>query len=708
METKNIYSLKSKVALYVILSFIILFIINIFLIRHLKTTIIKDTEIQLVRQGESYAKIITKSETAILNDLSKGGKLHNLLKNLADSASNTSSNTIKYIMILNNNNSLIMHSDFSKVGSKYTDKVTETASKSSQAGYMKYLDNRGNNIYDCFTPLISSSSDGKNGKIGYIRIGMATRLNDKISAATSNYTTTSAIFFFFSLILAIILLQRLATPVTDFIQQAKKVSSGDLTSEININTKDELNTLSFFFNKIISNFSSLAGNVRKTCSGLTKIHKNIDLSSKEILSNSEKQSKLTEKAQDYLSRIDVSVKNVYNNLEHLSGFTRDNLIASKDMQDSNATVIRNLDNLTRHVQAAFSPVNSMLSSENSISSDVKELAETIAKAEMFVSSINTALPKIEKDAKEAVIFSSSVTKSTNEIGLSSVQNSIEGIQRIKSTVRRATEVVDKLGNRSMEIDKILTVINEIAEQTNLLALNAAILASEAGEHGRGFNVVATEIRELSERTAMSTKEIDKLIKTVISEVNEAIDVMNQSSTYVDEGERLSNETYSALSTILKTSQDSSAKAKAIEEETSLQVQGMMQMINLFKYISNKVTTILKATEEQAVKGKEVSTDTAIKLKNKSVEMQRNISSQSALSKKISAAISDYSQMLDNMLNAIVQHAEENKHLSDVIKGLDTIAEKNAATAYNIADIYDSVSNETTKVDKLLNKINLEN
>ena len=86
-------------------------------------------------------------------------------------------------------------------------------------------------------------------------------------------------------------------------------------------------------------------------------------------------------------------------------------------------------------------------------------------------------------------------------------------------------VVSRLGERSVAIGKILNVIEDVAEQTNLLALNAAILAAQAGEYGKGFSVVAAEIRELSERTASSTRDIANLIRSVQEEVGNALKTM---------------------------------------------------------------------------------------------------------------------------------------------------------------------------------------
>src|SRR5262249_32950284 len=135
--------------------------------------------------------------------------------------------------------------------------------------------------------------------------------------------------------------------------------------------------------------------------------------------------------------------------------------------------------------------------------------------------MSASIAQVETNAARSYELALS-TANAAESGMRAVRETIEGMEQVRRSVAQSNAVVARLGERPGAIGKILSVIEDIAEQTNLLALNAAILAAAAGEHGKGFSVVAAQIRDLSERTAASTREIGGLIHSVQEEVGNAL------------------------------------------------------------------------------------------------------------------------------------------------------------------------------------------
>ena len=132
-----------------------------------------------------------------------------------------------------------------------------------------------------------------------------------------------------------------------------------------------------------------------------------------------------------------------------------------------------------------------------------------------------------------------------------VERTIAVMNQIAVTVQESAKTVANLGERSDQIGTIIGTIEDIADQTNLLALNAAIEAARAGEQGRGFAVVADEVRVLSERTTRATREISEMIKTIQRETKSAVSAMEQGVHQVESGTSEAEKSGAALQDILQ-------------------------------------------------------------------------------------------------------------------------------------------------------------
>ncbi|QYJ72361.1 methyl-accepting chemotaxis protein [Shewanella sp. FJAT-51649] len=197
--------------------------------------------------------------------------------------------------------------------------------------------------------------------------------------------------------------------------------------------------------------------------------------------------------------------------------------------------------------------------------------------EQFVDTIVTAVNEMSAAVREvasnALHTATEITKVNDQTieGKNILTQSVNHIQQLSESVKQAVAVIEKLSVNSANIASVLDVIRSIAEQTNLLALNAAIEAARAGEQGRGFAVVADEVRTLASRTETSTQDIQRMIEELQRGVNDAVKSIESGASLTSSTVTLASQTQDALDEILnstsKVSEMSTQTATATEEQT---------------------------------------------------------------------------------------------------------------------------------------------
>jgi methyl-accepting chemotaxis protein len=171
-----------------------------------------------------------------------------------------------------------------------------------------------------------------------------------------------------------------------------------------------------------------------------------------------------------------------------------------------------------------------------------------------------------------------------------VNDTVSKVRQISETVAASAQLMSSLGIRSMQIGEIINVIKDIADQTNLLALNAAIEAARAGEQGRGFAVVADEVRKLAERTTKATAEIGDMINAVRDETKRAVSAMEVGSEEVEKGVALATRAGEALGKIVESVNGLQALVQQIATATE-------EMSAVSETISQDIERIANASKE---------------------------------------------------------------------------------------------------------------
>ncbi len=236
------------------------------------------------------------------------------------------------------------------------------------------------------------------------------------------------------------------------------------------------------------------------------------------------------------------------------------------------------DKLKEAIAHVAASSNDVAAAANTLEDATEQMASGVKEAALQVDTVAAASEEMSKTSSEiaqncvAAVKSAEAAGASVNTGETIIKETIAVMNRINNRVKESAEIIRSLGARSDQIGEIVGLINDVADQTNLLALNAAIEAARAGEHGRGFAVVADEVRKLAERTGNATREITETIRAMQVETKKAVSSMEEGVTEVGVGTTEAAKSGEALKEILlqigKVTGEINQIAVASEEETA--------------------------------------------------------------------------------------------------------------------------------------------
>jgi methyl-accepting chemotaxis protein len=262
------------------------------------------------------------------------------------------------------------------------------------------------------------------------------------------------------------------------------------------------------------------------------------------------------------------------------------LRAISQMQEQLRQVVNSISETTSHLGTISSRIQQSSSSVLTGSETQNQAAHTMSSAVEDLSRSARDIHNLAEEANDAMQESAKLSREEKQ----TLIKVIESMQLIETSAQKNSQMVNDLGQESEKISSIVKVISDIAEQTNLLALNAAIEAARAGEQGRGFAVVADEVRSLAARTASSTREIANMIESIQTQVNAAVKGIQTSVDAVSKGATLA---LSAQQTVDKSTTHVTNIASKINHIN----QALNQQLENGELISRQVKQITQLTEE---------------------------------------------------------------------------------------------------------------
>jgi methyl-accepting chemotaxis protein len=472
-------------------------------------------------------------------------------------------------------------------------------------------------------------------------------------------------------------------PLDHLAENARNLSNGDLTQRAEIGSSDEIGDLS-------SAFNTMAGNLEKTVSKLVRsqaqlktVVETVGSRSRTVAERVDEQRSMIDSTYHSIDQLNNGVRKITDNVEALSAASEETSSSMLEMVASIEEVSRHTDTLYNSVEDTASATGQMATSINEVDQNVDYLSNFVTDTSSSMVQMSASIAQVESNAAKSYDLALAVADAA-ESGMKAVRETIDGMEQIRHSVSESNAVITRLGERSTAIGKILNVIEDIAEQTNLLALNAAILAASAGEHGKGFSVVAAEIRDLSERTASSTREIANLIRSVQDEVGNALRSMSAGTKLVAEGVSLSHEAGKTLNNILESSTKASEMGKEIAAATREQAKGSETVTQSVGRLQELVSQINRATTQQAQ-----GSDHIMKAVESMREVTRYVRQAMVEQRSGSSMISASAERMIDMIHEIFQvaagQAAESEKIVGTMEKVRVIAEGNGNYAMEMGE-----------------------
>lgn len=563
-----------------------------------------------------------------------------------------------------------------------------------------------------FYPLENASycqgCHGREGSIlGAVKVGVSLEQIYGKSTKFILWTTIISIigilagtFFFW-----IILRRLVITPIRSIEKGAKSLANGDLSFTLDIDTRDEIGRLSKAINMSVRSLGNVLLRVKNGSKRALEVAEKVEVEFKKVSEGTKLESEAIANIASSIEQMNAAATEISGSTERLAVSTEETAASMEEMVTSISQVANSAQELSTTVDSTSASIEELSATIKEVAHKAEELAaaseETLAAAEEISSSVK----EVEQSAKESAMLSEKVKTDASTFGMASVDKTMEGMQNIKVAVEKTANFIRKLSGRSDEIGKILNVIDEVTDQTTLLALNAAILAAQAGEHGKGFSVVADEIKDLAERTSFSTHEISALIQSVQQEVRDAMIAMDGGLVSVEEGFRVAGDAESALKKIVDSAKQSAEMAFSIERSTTEQARATRLVSEAMEKVKNMVSQVAKATSEQS-KGALLITRATEKMRDVANHVKAATAEQLTSTKQISESIELVSEKTQKIAKAVNEQKSGSNQIFTSVDKIKDVPKNNMNIVFDINRSLKGLFRNTELVTKEMQGIKL--
>lgn len=387
-------------------------------------------------------------------------------------------------------------------------------------------------------------------------------------------------------------------PVMEINRAIERITAGDLSVKLPVLRNDEIGI-------IANGVGFLAERLSATISRIDSISENVTLVARQlhetfgrVQGKVDSEQKLTGEVIHSVREAGESQTRISDATEKLLSLSSDNVSALLEMSATSEEIAGSAESLSKNLQNSYSAMQQLTQSAKQVAGMSDEVSAAVEHASVSVADVYRSVREVENIVRESAKVSEDTATLVSEQGMSAVSDATGQMASIQAFMHELTGVIEKLSARSRDITNILAVIEGVTEKTRLLSLNAQIIAAQSGEAGRGFSVVADEMKELSEQTAISTREIETIVSDISGEIGEVVSSIGETVVMVKDANAVVDKTSTVLTDILHASRQASEMAKKIEQASSGQTKGLELVVSATEQIKKRIFEVNRAMQEQ--------------------------------------------------------------------------------------------------------------
>ncbi len=522
---------------------------------------------------------------------------------------------------------------------------------------------------------------------------VASSIKIKMAIAGFIVLVTIAVIAGFSYIITI----SITRPLRACVKFAQEVADGKLDARLDVTCGGETAVLAAAMNTMAENLHSMVSRVSTATDVFKTIDSSMGKAARKVVNSAQLQETAVKETSQAVVLINTSVTDVSEGINQLAVSATETAASTLEMAASIEEVAISADKLGDSVDDVRSSIIEMAAAIKEISSSIVSLLGASSTTSSSIVMMDATIKQVEKNAMDTSAITEGV-KNDAEVGKNAVEEAIKGMQAIRTSSEITAEVIENLSLRANDIGTILSVIDEVADQTNLLALNAAIIAAQAGEHGRGFAVLADEIRELAERTSSSTREIAAVIKGVQEETRRAVQAINKARESITEGEKLSQHSGTALAKIVGGIQRASIQVREIAHTTVEQARGSQRIKEAMESVEEMVGQIANSASEHS-RGTDLVANAIERMKDLTSHVRISTREQSQTANLIAEATENVTAMIEQIRGASNSQTENSARISGAVDRIQASTSTNSEAAVVMQDSVTALSRQIDLLEK---------